>query len=377
MRGSAARSQQRAACAGVVLCAVAHAFDARALEGFALNRFEPAERGSSWFSAESLDFAGNNRWAVGFVGDVAQGPLVARDPGDGGSVTLIASQSFVHAGASVVLSDRFRLGFAAPLLAYQRASAFAADGVSVAPREGSALGDVRLGADVRVIGAPGDALTAGAGLRLYLPTGDREAFASDGSVRVAPQLEVAGELGTFVYAGSAGVQIRRGPSDVSDAAGGSELGLVAAAGVRLLERRLVIGPELWSSTLISGGDAFLRDSATPFEAVLGVHYELVDDLRIAFGIGPGLSRGLGSPALRGLAAIEWAPQTEAVSDSRAALAQSAAAGDRDGDGISDAQDSCVAEPGMANPFDPTRHGCPRAAAPAVALPPAGARERAP
>jgi OmpA-OmpF porin, OOP family len=403
-----------------LLCAAAFAGDAVALEGFALNRFEPAERGSYWFSAESLEFTGNNRWAVGFVGDMAQGPLIAREPADGQRVTLIDSQSFVHAGASVVLSDRFRLGFGAPLLAYQRASAFEADGVSVAPREGAALGDVRLGADVRFFGHPGDVFSAGAGVRLYLPTGDREAFASDGAVRVAPQLHVAGELGHFVYAGSLSVQLRRGPSDFSDASGGSELGTTLAAGVRLLDHRLVIGPELWGSTVISGGDAFLKRSATPFELVLGAHYDVVDDLRIALGVGPGLSQGLGSPALRALAAIEWAPTTEAVTDSRASLSarpepqdrdgdgvadaddrcpdrfgmqssdqtlhgcppwdRPAQPADSDGDGISDPQDSCIAEPGMANPFDPTLHGCPQrpgAYAEPSGTPPAPAPEGTP
>jgi OOP family OmpA-OmpF porin len=417
MRDSAAPGQHRTTRGAVLLCALAWVSSAGALEGFALNRFDPAERGSAWFAAESLHFAGHNRWAVGFVGDVAQGPLVAREAADGARVTLIDSQSFVHAGASVVLNERLRLGFGAPLLAYQRASAFEAPGVSVAPREGAALGDVRLGADVRVFGAPADTFRAGAGVRVYLPTGEREAFASDGAVRVAPQLEVAGELGHFVYASSIGVQIRRGAGEFSGASGGSELGLVAAAGVRLLERRLVLGPELWGSTVIGGGDAFMKRRATPFEVVVGGHYDVFEDLRVALGVGPGLSEGLGSPALRGLASIEWAPRTSTVSDTRAPSpgASPAASGgadgdgdgvldaddrcperfgmasndpssrgcppwesprpsDSDGDGISDAQDACAGEPGMANPFDSGQHGCPQRApaptAPAAAPEPA-------
>lgn len=421
MRYSAPRSQHRTASAALFTCALASASNAAALEGFALNRFDPAERGSAWFAAESLHFDGHNRWAVGFVGDVAQGPLVAHEPVDGERVTLIDSQSFVHAGASVVLHERLRLGFGAPLLAYQRASTFEAPGVSVAPREGAALGDVRLGADVRVFGAPGDTFRAGAGVRVYLPTGEREAFASDGAVRVAPQLEVAGELGYFVYASSLSVQVRRGAGEFSGVSGGSELGVVAAAGVRLLERRLVLGPELWGSTVINGGAAFMKRSATPFEVVVGGHYDVFQDLRVALGVGPGLSEGLGSPALRGLASIEWAPRTDTVSDARAASPGVAPASgdadrdgdgvldgddrcperfgmpssdpssrgcppwespvkpsDSDGDGISDTQDACIGEPGMANPFVPRQHGCPqRAAASPSASPPPTQRFEAP
>lgn len=32
--------------------------------GFALGRFNPAERGSEWFTLDSLDFRGHGRWAM-------------------------------------------------------------------------------------------------------------------------------------------------------------------------------------------------------------------------------------------------------------------------------------------------------------------------
>src|SRR5687767_15387403 len=44
--------------------------------GFAVNRFEPSERGSHWFVRESLDFRGNVRPAIGVVGDYQYKPLV-------------------------------------------------------------------------------------------------------------------------------------------------------------------------------------------------------------------------------------------------------------------------------------------------------------
>jgi len=43
-----------------VIASMAGASTARAqASGFALDRFDPSERGSHWFSAESLDFRGN------------------------------------------------------------------------------------------------------------------------------------------------------------------------------------------------------------------------------------------------------------------------------------------------------------------------------
>ena len=45
-------------------------------QGFAVDTFEPSERGSDWFSVESLDLRGNVRPAIGVVMDGAYRPLV-------------------------------------------------------------------------------------------------------------------------------------------------------------------------------------------------------------------------------------------------------------------------------------------------------------
>ena len=52
--------------------------------GFAINRFEPSERGSEWFAQDTLDFRGHLRPFLGVVGDYGHKPLVAYDNnGDG------------------------------------------------------------------------------------------------------------------------------------------------------------------------------------------------------------------------------------------------------------------------------------------------------
>src|SRR5688572_21716941 len=63
-------------------------------EGFALNRFDPSERGSDWFWAESLDLREHNRWAVGIVGDWAHKPLVAYDADGDESAALVKNQVY-------------------------------------------------------------------------------------------------------------------------------------------------------------------------------------------------------------------------------------------------------------------------------------------
>ncbi len=57
-------------------------------EGFAINRFEPAERGSDWFSQDSLNILGHGRFAFGLTGDWAHQPLVMYGT-DGDEVAFI------------------------------------------------------------------------------------------------------------------------------------------------------------------------------------------------------------------------------------------------------------------------------------------------
>src|SRR5262245_20900366 len=97
----------------------AHPALSQQAQGFALNRFEPSERGSEWFTLESLDLRGDGRLAFGVVGDWAHKPLVLYAP-DGSEKNLIVSdQVFVHLGGAINLANRFRLAANLPVLAYQ------------------------------------------------------------------------------------------------------------------------------------------------------------------------------------------------------------------------------------------------------------------
>lgn len=40
-------------------------------DGFALDRFNPSDRGSEWFALDSLDLRGSGRLAIGLVGELA------------------------------------------------------------------------------------------------------------------------------------------------------------------------------------------------------------------------------------------------------------------------------------------------------------------
>jgi outer membrane protein OmpA-like peptidoglycan-associated protein len=324
-------------------CLLARSAVAQENSGFALDRFEPAERGSDWFAADSLDIRGKSRLILGATGDWAYKPLVLYAPNGDEQTAVIRHQFFTHLGAAFVLADRLRLGVNLPIALYQAGDAAALDGVTYASDNATRLGDLRLAADLRLVGEYRGPFELAIGAAVYLPTGKKESYTGDGKARVAPRLLVAGELGAFVYAARAGFLYRANDEGFAGASKSNEVFGAAAVGLRIANEKLVIGPELYGSTSTASGDFFARRTS-PFEVLFGAHYQVSSEWRIGAGVGPGLTRGVGAPQVRGLLSIEWAPAVEQPSD-------------RDGDGVLDVDDYCPNVPGEASD-DPRKNGCP-------------------
>ncbi len=322
-------------------------------DGFSLNRFDPSERGSDWFSVESLDLRGHARPALGVVFDYAHKPLVYynRQTGDEEFV-LVRNQLFAHLGGSVVLWERLRLGANLPIALMNNGDTLALrGGGTFESSHGAGVGDLRLGADVRLLGEYRSPFSLAAGLQAHLPTGKQEAFTGDGKVRiVVPRLLAAGDISKFAYAVRVGFNYRAQQENFDGEAFGSEMTFGAAAGVRLVDDKLLLGPEIYGSTVVSdGGDGAFDRKTTPMEVVLGGHYTLAEDWKLGAGVGPGLTRGYGSPQLRVLASIEYFPGVKEEAAPKPS--------DRDEDGILDADDACPDVPGVAT-NDPKTNGCP-------------------
>lgn len=329
------------------------AVNAQTSQGFALNRFDPSERGSEWFVGDTLDLRGHERVALGAVADWAHKPLVVYDANGDEVSALVRNQAFAHLGLSFVLWERLRLGVNLPVAFVQEGASQAVGTTQLSVRSGAALGDLRLAADVRLLGEYREPATLALGVRLFAPTGDRASFASDGTVRVLPQLLFAGEVAAFVYSARAAFQYRPHDAAFAGVPMGNEVALSAAAGLRLADGRLVIGPELFGTTTVQQADAAFDRKTTPFELILGGHYQAGSGIRLGLGAGPGLTRGLGAPTFRGLASLEWAPEYKEAELPPTATADR----DRDHDGISDADDACVDESGIRT-ADPRTNGCP-------------------
>jgi OmpA-OmpF porin, OOP family len=277
--------------------------------GFAVNRFEPAEKGSHWFANESLDLRGHLRPAVSVTGEFSYRSLLLYQPDGDIRASVVRNQFVFHPGASVVLVDRLRLAFNLPIQAGAdgHTGTVTQGGVTttfLAPPDSGGIGDLRLAADARVYGQYGDPVTIAAGLQAWLPTGRQRQWIGDGEVRLRPRVMVAGDVGMFAYAGQLAVTWRSRDEIVGPGSIGSELNLTAAAGAKLLDRNLVVGPELWASSTF--GD-FFGKKTTPVEAALGAHYLAWNEVRFGAGAGTGLTRAFGSPVVRYMASIEWVP----------------------------------------------------------------------
>src|SRR5262245_32972741 len=164
-------------------------------KGFALDRFEPADRGSNWFYVESLD----PRAAAGVVFDYGNRPLVlyART---GKDVAIVEHQLFAHIGGTFLLTRHLRLALSVPIAVFQAGEPARVSTMVFESDQATTLGDVRVGGDVRLAGEFAGPFTLSAGLRVFAPTGSRESYTGNGATRLVPRFNVAGQSSSIAYA---------------------------------------------------------------------------------------------------------------------------------------------------------------------------------
>lgn len=294
---------------------------------------DPAPRGSEWFVADSLAIAGNFKPTVGTVLSYANRPAVVDQ------IPVVDHMLVTHVGASVGMGERLRVSLDLPiqLLTHGRS----APGFRAPPAE-QGIGDLRLTADARIFGEPGEQIVVAAGFAVWAPIGQQSQWVSDGVLRFRPRVSAAGERGMFVYAGSLGIGFR----DRSDV-------VVHLAGGARVQKNVVVGPELFASTTFD--DAFGKLS-TPVDLLLGGHY-LADvanqHVRFGAGFGRGLTPAFASPDVRALFSIEWiGPDLDLIH-----IQPIMPVHDSDRDGIPDSRDACPKVIGMHHD-DPKKDGCP-------------------
>ncbi|WP_437299863.1 hypothetical protein [Sorangium sp. So ce426] len=326
----------------------------------ALSRFEPTPAGDPLFGVPS-PFIGGHLVPRGLaLFDHAEDPLTL---GGGASPerAIVGSQSLLHVGGSLSLWDRLLVSASLPLALAQSGDGAAAAAGAGAPEAPSspALGDLRLGVRVRLLGDDGDPFQLGTSASLHLPTGSSDAYVGDGAVRVTPQLLLGGRIARVVWSVAAGAVMRSSESPSTLAYGGG-------AGVLLWDDRLQLGPEVLAETMLQGGSLSLTarervevERTTSAELLLGARFRPFRPSRPLAGLvvgaaaGPGIGDAIGTPSFRAMGTVAWAPPAPPAG----AAADAGANADPDMDGIPGARDACPYAHGPAS-ADAKRNGCP-------------------
>jgi OOP family OmpA-OmpF porin len=315
---------------------------------------------------------GDQQISGAVVADYAHTPLVLRTEDGSDRADVVSGQLYLHALLAYSLWDRLRLSLAIPFAADNRGQEVKPpDGPAIPGPRGAALGDISLGGRLRLVGPSARLPVAiSAALRVWVPSGQRAAYTGDGKPRGAIDLSLGGQgpLGV-IWSAAAAFTLRR-RAQLHGLISDDELQLSGAAGSRLLRGRLLVGPELVASVVPGNG----AGRSVLAQLLLSARYQL-GALLFGLAAGPGLGRASGSPAVRVLASVGYAPALRAgapaglpgaaelvlgrpgTADESAAASPGSSAADRDGDGIADRDDHCPRERG-ARSDDPTANGCP-------------------
>lgn len=347
--------------------------------GFALSRFDPSERGSRYFSLESLDWRTDGRAVFGVVADYEYKPLVIRatDTDGTSSESVVVARRYLlgHLGGTINIGKDVRLGLDVPMVFYAMGRSAQIGLEKYNAPQTSAVGDLRLAGDWRFYRAADDKLIGGVGVKVFLPTGDPAAYAGDGKLRVQLLGNAAGVSGQWMWAARTGLALRGLDVAINNTNVGSEVLVGVAGGYRFLDQKLFVGPELTASTYLGTG-AF-DVITTPVDVTLGGRYDLASNWRVGAGVGAGLTRAFGEPVVRAMAVLEWSPAAEPAPAQECPVCAATpppvveepvpppppvVAGplDTDGDAVADAVDACPTEKGIYRD-NPKLNGCPAGA----------------
>lgn len=377
-----ARWVRSLACAGAAWIVPSAAF---AQAATALDRFEPAPAGDGSFAVPRADVSGAWRTSAALAFSYARAPLalVVRDPSGGQTLEggyVVGHQLAAHLLAGVEIGRRAKLELDVPFTISQAGDSPSLSGLAAAVPPGAptkyvspagpAMNDVRLGMRLLLLRQRGAIPAASVAYAVWFPTGDATAYTGTGAVRHAPSIVIGAEHGRYAWS----VLFGRRLQDSGNGAGllGGELlgGARLSAGFGPFSAHV----ELFGSTVTGDAHAFAAGT-TSAELLFGGRYTF-GPLTAGLAGGPGLGRGVGTPAYRFVATLgasfdvvkEKPPASAAEtrgaggsgkngSSSKEKSTDTAALSDRDGDGVLDAEDVCPDRVGDPSP-KATRRGCP-------------------
>jgi len=330
--------------------------------GQALNQHQPAEAGDAFLSVPSPWVGGHLEGRGSLTYDFSKDPLVFVDENGNEISVPVSGQHFLHFGASLALWDRLMISLQFPLAIAQTGESSIFSDLTVDGGDGAAAGDLRAGLRGRLFGEYDDAFQLGVGSWFFVPTGDGDGYASDGSFYFQPHVLLGGHLPHFVWSASLGASVRTADNVPHNFNYG--VGLAAV----IIDDTLQIGPEIFGTVAFTEEDVaegsethIERQSLANAELLFSARYRFLERMRVSAAAGSGIVKTAGTPSYRILLQLAYTPEPDAP-EPQTAPVHAPAPSDSDGDGIVDAKDACPDTPGVPND-DPAKHGCPPPAAP--------------
>jgi outer membrane protein OmpA-like peptidoglycan-associated protein len=321
------------------------------VNGWALDRYQPTGAGEPFFVSDFPWYSVTHRAAAAVTVDYARNPLIVR-PANSPALAIIDNMLQLHMQGSLSLFNRIGLSVDVPVSLVQTAGAQSGAAGLSAYTTGPVTGDVRLGLRTRIFGQSDLEWFSVHFLgQIYLgmlPYSGDEHWVTDETLRARAQLTFAGRVSALRYTLSVGYHFRR-PVTFARTIIDNEFYLRAGVAMVALAERFHVGPEVSVDVTPASFGLANVDPTVNAEAVLGMSYTFLDALQVGFAAGPGLSPGVGTPSLRGLFRVSYAPFARG--------AELVAPPDSDGDALIDSEDVCPNEPAGPRP-DPLRRGCP-------------------
>ncbi|WP_437728623.1 OmpA family protein [Sorangium sp. So ce861] len=352
-------SSVAAAASAAVLVTLASASRGQTTGGFSLDRFEPAPAGDAFFGVPSPAAPGHLAPRVHAMLDYAHRPI--HTSGDT-PIDLVSSQVFLRLDASLALWDRVLLSIDAPLAIAQGGDDPGIPGVEFTELTAPEMGDLRFGARVRLLGADAGPLQLGLGGYLFAPTGSPAQYTGDAEVRGAFHASLGGRVDLahgalgLLWSASGGVDFGGGPNRPRQVTFGGAAGLLLGGDLLQLGAEAYGAAPLGDDLLLSSTPVQREEASGNAELLLGAKLRVLGGLTFGAAAGPALTNAIGSPTVRAVGMVGWAPLPKPAPER---APDAAAAGDKDDDGIDDHIDACPDVKGDPSP-DPARDGCPPA-----------------
>ena len=305
----------------------------------ALEQFKPAPLASDGFALSRPDVLRHLEWGTLLLLDYANDPLVYKF--EDREETVVAHHLVGHLGVALGLGDRATVFGMLPLHLVMSGDS----DLTVAEKaDGPGLGDLALGGRLMLLGDASSSLAISGELVARFPTAElangNQVYTGDKIGSYEPALIAEGRFGRFDVRGRAGARLRK-KTDI----GNLELGQELLYGVGA---RLLLGAGVYAHAELYGGttlNKFGKREQSPLEVLLGAKAQL-SDWSIGAAAGPGLVEGYGSPDVRIIGSMGYAP-----------VAREEGPKDTDGDGMLDPDDQCPLEPEDKDQFEDD-DGCP-------------------